>query len=178
MAYEPDIIKSMNYIFGESFSRLVEEHHYLPAIWEHCSDPDMMLEMLRHSNYRQDYFDELCEFDRWLSNERKKRERDLGDFDKYISYNKAKFESEISKGQLSSDRLEQCIWDAAFMYAHVSVNKMTNDAVVGAIWDNILSKPDEETWERMKVEIREQSGKEQSQKLRELIPNPFLPNIK
>jgi hypothetical protein len=177
MAYEQDILNVMNHMFGAEFAQLAEKYQYLPAIWDNCSDPNIMLEMLRLSNYRLGYFEELCEFDRWLHSERQKVDRDLGEFDELLSANEAKFKNEIDRGQLSQERLEQCMWDAAFLYAHIWSNKLIHHAAHSAIWDNLISPLDQQALESRQVELRDNAKVIQAQKMREQIPAPFLPNI-
>jgi hypothetical protein len=170
-----DIYKTMEYSFGDDFTELVQQYKYLPDIWANCSDPNMMLEMLRKSDYRLDYYNELCEFGRWLHEERRKTERKPPSLDEFLSYNKAHFEREIEAGKLNGERLPQLLWDAAFMYAHVSVNKMFNNAIFDAIFDDTFPKSEAEEPEFRK-KTRDRIWKAQAEELRELIDNPFLPN--
>ncbi len=173
--YHQRIIEVLESRFGEDFRSLVVQHQYLPVIWKNCSDPEIMLEMLNLSEYRQGYFQELCDFARCLCVERQKTENDLIDFDDHLAIKKIECEKENAAKQ-SLRNLDECLWDVAHVYARDSIRfYLWPQANSASIFEDREPRSESEEMERRRM-VQEKLWNEMAKKLRELIYDPFLPN--
>jgi hypothetical protein len=163
--------------FGGKFDALLEQHHFLSVIWRECLDTDMMLWILRLTPYRQSYYDELSEFVRSLFDEQISSDERLGHVDTVLARQKFVLLEDNAKrtdrDEIVAYQLWEMVWELASYWWIPATHK---NALKKAIWGGDYPDSDEE-----RVAYRNASYdslmQEQAKRLRELIRNPFLPNM-
>ena len=149
------------------------------ALWEHLDSPHSMLDMFEESNYALQHFDAFVEFGRWLRSEEQKRDYNVGSFDEALSYKKAKIKEEIEKinayGHSAEEELNKRLWDTVLYSSRRLIDSLIGSAKMDLIWEPAISPRTQENIDAPNLPM--QVSARISQKLRELIPAPFLPVV-
>ncbi len=149
------------------------------AIWEDLSDPHSMLDMFEESNYGSQHFDALIEFGRWLRNEEQKIDRNAPDFDQELSSKKSKINEEVGKtvasGHDVKEELNNRLWHSVLYSTRRSIDSLILSARRDLIWDAAISPSSQEKINASNHPL--EINRRISEKLREIIPAPFLPVI-
>ena len=143
-----EMVESLRKKYFEIFSGVTD----LDAVWQEATDPKMMLDMLRESNYEQDYCPELITFIKHTEGLTGETYGDHG---------------ALTPSECQSNRRQ---FDLLLMRAEIAIGKV------------IVSAKDDDFWKkrmpRHTIEgahwSEEAMNKILGEKLRKLIPCPFL----
>lgn len=171
---ENQIAERLTDQFGDRFSDLLKQHGSLWAVWRECLDMELMKWMLRASPYGQSYFHELCELVRSLDKSR--IAAGLDPLYEAIASEKIVLEERYAKVTNREEIVAQYLWSLAWALIDKWTVDARFDAMRKAIWGagRPKSKSELDVYE---VSIRKSLRQEQAKRLRELIHDPFLPNM-
>ncbi len=176
MNNEHAINEQMERMYGESYNRLREEHTWLSKIWANMIDPDMMLQLLDKSHYKLGYYEELCDYARWVRSQSEQFRNE--NYEKTLADYKQSVLADAGERGITSDALALKMW--GYVIGHIRayyLTSMYSDANSKALWEGRHPDADDENY-AFKIKLRADVEASQSQRLFELINNPFLPNIK